>query len=170
VAAWPVHKLICDTLPFPKRESNDAAVYGFYLVSDSDVKPIVVSVPVKKVNVEKDGATVLVDEVDVAGFLGNVPIGKNVVSVNPVSGKRLLGGHLEVRFRDNYYMDGSRKNLIVDKLAGNQNPVDWNGPVVVLKCRGEEKIGDVSYPSYVDVELKDLNDAADFFKCFGTEE
>jgi hypothetical protein len=167
--AWPVHKLICDPLPYPKREvEEEPSVYGFYLVADMNEKPIVVKVPIRKAKIEIESEILEVNEPDVTPFLGNVPIGKNFVSTNPVTGKRLAMS-LDIKFRDNYYMDGSKKNLIVDKLAGDLNPVDWNGPIIILKFK-EEKVGDQTRQVYVDVELADLNDAARFFRCYGTEE
>ena len=109
---------------------------------------------------EETGEEVSFSRPDLKPFLGDVSIGTNHIALPEFV--------LEVRFRDNYYMDGSKRNELVDKLAKSKNPIDWHGPVVIVKYKGTRN-KDLPAPVYCDFELKDLKHVASFFESFGRE-
>ena len=139
------------------------------LLPETGSKPIIVEVPLEfnsyqgenfyeaKIDsfVIKPGSSRYPGEIDI-----------HYVSENRSKPNRKLKNTLLVRFRDNFFNDGSLPNTTVREITKNQMTHDWRGPVLITKMRGKNLI---NMPSYIDIELEDFIDVIDYLKWYGSQ-
>jgi hypothetical protein len=156
--AWPIHKFICASLPFPEKKLKTKSVYGMLLPENSD-KLVLVSVEINFVKI--DGLNY---ERQITGdLLGNGYLDQRYVGLNFRIGENLKNT-LMIQFRDGFGSDGSQTNKTVEKLTKNRSPHDWRGPILVTKFEGLDIF---SNSIFLDIEESDIQDIIDYFLYYG---
>lgn len=171
LADWSAaHKFFCAALPFPSREPEENAVYGFLLQEEGSIKIVKVKI-IKKT--DKD-----LHEPELAPYLdpnGTIkpdpkkpPYGSNFLPKKPI-GVKNFENTLQINYRQKFLNDGSRANKCIQKLTGNKEHHDWRGPMLLLKLKidpSKDKIEPESNP-YIDMSMSDLQDMRNFFQWYG---
>jgi hypothetical protein len=161
---WPIHKSICNSLPFPEKNSNIKSVYGVLLPEDSD-KPVLVNVKLDSAFDSDDDSHFYKPNTD--EFLGKYDTDHRYVGRNPKNDKN-LNNTLVITFREEFGIDGiSKTNKAVEKLTKNCCPFEWKGPILITKFRGIDLRSDFNY---LDVEMNDIEDIIDYFSLYGKNE
>jgi hypothetical protein len=149
---WPLHKHICESLPFPPK-TVPSSVYCFYLPEDGD-KIQVVQVeltqcldPVSRKNYAKPV---------LRQYLGTEDSSEPVKMYNRK--KRHYTVNLKIMTRRNN--SGCASNKLVKKLTGKEN---WKGPLVVMKLAEavKEGINSREFLRFINVEIDDFDSAVD---------
>ena len=139
------HKYFCG-MSFPKRDPNKKTVFGFLLQEKGDIKIVNVRIDEKK----GQGRAAVI-----APFL-EYPNDKTTRSeiFSPFTKYFLprklfepknLKNMLQFSYRKNFLNDGSQSNECVKKLTANKNSYDWKGPILLLKIKGIENYGNLTY-------------------------
>jgi hypothetical protein len=151
---WPIHKYICDSLPFPpKNESSLRTVYCFLLPENGDkIQVIQVELereldPISKKYYDKPKLEQYMGR-DLEDYIPRASKRKDAVySINLI----IMRKNLEYENDD-----GSVTNKLAKKLTNNQVSYDWKGPLVAMKFADVDKSNSNDLLKFVDIDAKDL--------------
>jgi hypothetical protein len=160
VKDWPLHKYICESLPFPPKTIS-SSVYCFFLPEDG------AKIQVVQVELEKrvDKTTGLAYEKPLLkAFMGR-DLGEMVLK-NAQRKDAVYSVNLKIMTRNMYWAEDeaveSVPNKLVKKLTGGGNSHDWRGPLLVLKFKDVDPNSSVL--NFIDVELRDLEGMVDLLR------
>ena len=90
---------------------------------------------------------------------------------NPLNDRKKVENTLIISFNDNFGIDGSKQNKIVQKMTKG-SCFDWRGPILISKVKGVKNNYSIPYDlydEYLDVDLKDFSHMTDYFLWYGCE-
>jgi hypothetical protein len=155
---WFIHKsnsCTCETLNNEQPQGFYKQVYGILLPENSE-KPVLIQIKVEN----KYYSQCYFDLPDLKEFMGECSLRSNQMPTNPMKNYKGLPQPLEFNFRDNFFNDGSKTNMLVKNLTNNKNPHNWKGPMVIMKFKILNKY--IPDPVYIDASFDDLPNLIDY--------
>jgi hypothetical protein len=153
VKDWPIHKYVCESLPFPeKKPSSSPAVYCFFMPENGDkIQVIQVETertldPVTKKYYDKPKLEEFLGR-DLEEYVPRATKRKDAVySINLI----IMRKNLE------FEMDNSVTNKLAKKLTNNKMSYDWKGSLVAMKFVDTDKNKPNELLNFIGIEIKDL--------------
>jgi hypothetical protein len=131
-----------------------------FLEKEDKIK--VVEVEVEEKIDDEDG--VCFDYPVLKQFFGGALTGRSLFQIERANSEP-YGANLH--FRDDFLNDGSKQNILVNKVTNGKSGHDWRGPLVFMKTIHMPGHFGSMDPAYIDIELRDVKSIICFFKRYG---